>query len=228
MSDVTGVEFLANARRWLGWVESMQPGAKRMVEIAKGKPVGLHQDGNLILDSEGHVWESTYGARRGYVRLERDAVFGPYRRTTEVIEGDERAYNGGPEPFVVGGRTFVAKGWNQPDADWTWMPPRYGERGTLYYAESTLRSNEAGQALGAALLALAPEDLDGWAKARAQNAPHDGRMRDHGHLDGDWPSLAARFGLPPERDAPDTGSLMCFVHLLVDRAAGLMATSYAH
>lgn len=228
MNDVTGVEFLANAHRWLGWVESMQPGAKRMVEIAKGKPGGLHQDGNLILDSEGNVWESTYGARRGYVRLERDAVFGPYRRTTEVIEGDERAYNGGPEPFEVGGRTFVAKGWDQPEADWTWMPPRYGERGTLYYAEASLRSNEAGQALGAALLALAPEDLDGWAKARAQNAPHDGWRRSDAHVGEDWASLSAHLGLPSHEDVPDYGSLLCFAHLLVDRAAGLLATSYAH
>lgn len=227
MSDVTGVEFLANARRWLGWVESMVGSTERMIAIAQSKPAGLHQDGNLILDSEGQVWESVWHPRRGYVRLERDAVFGPYRRTTEVIEGDERAYNGGSEPFVVGGRTFVAKGWNQPEADWCWMPARHG-MSTLYYYEASRRSNEAGQALGAALLALTPEALDEWAKTRAEHAWHDGRMRDHGHLDGDWPSLAARFGLPPEKDAPDTGSLMCFVHLLVDRAAGLTATSYAH
>lgn len=225
---MSGVEFLENARRWLGWVESMVGSTERRIAVARSKPAGLGQDGNLILDSEGQVWEATYGARRGYVRLERDAVFGPYRRTTEVIEGDERAYNGGSEPFVVGGRTFVAKGWDQPEADWSWVPPRYSDRGALYYAESSLRSNEAGQALGAALLALTPEALDEWAKARAEHASHDGRMRAFGHIDGDWPSLAAHFGLPPHRDAPDTGSLLCFAHLLVDRAAGLTETSYAH
>ena len=227
MSTYTVEDFRANARRWLDWVEEMSVSISKMIETAKGKPAGLHQEGNLILDSEGQVWESLYGARRGYVRLERDAVFGPYRRTTEVIEGDERAYNGGSEPFVVGGRTFVAKGWNQPDADWTWMPPRYGGMGTLSYYEASRRSNEAGQALGAALLALTTEALTEWAKARAEGASHDGCRRDYDHIDGDWQSFSARFGLPSSRDVPDTGTILCGLHLLVDQAAGLNHTSYA-
>ena len=225
MSDVTGVEFLENARRWLGWVESMVGSTERMIEIARSKPAGLHQESNLVLDSEGQVWEPVYHPRRGYVRLERDAVFGPYRRTGEFIEGDERPYTGGS--FEVGGRTFVAKSYAQPEADWTWAPARYG-MSTLSYYESARRSNEAGQALGAALLALTPEALDEWAKARAEYAPHDGRMRDHGHIDGDWPSLKAHFRLPSHESAPDTGSLLCYAHLLVDRAAGLMEMSYAY
>lgn len=225
---ITGKDFLADARRWLDWVEELAGKTDRMIEVARSKPGGLSQESNLILASDGSVWEPVWEPRRGYVRLEREAPFTAYRRTEDFIEGDERAYNGGSTPFEIGGRTFVAKGWDDPDADWSWSPPRHGGMGTLAYYEGARRSNEAGKLLGEALLAITPEALDEWAAAWAKYARIEGRRRDRRHIDGDWPALTAAFGLPAHREAPDNGSLHCYAHLLVDHAAGITDTGYAY
>ena len=155
--------------------------------------------------------------------LTRDEVFGAYRRTGRVVANDA-VYNGGSVRF--GDVTFVAKGWDQPEADWAWVPVKHGMT-TLAYYEAGQRRDEAGKRLGEALLAIPTEALDAWAQARAANAPLDGNHRTLAHLNEDWPNLVDTFSLP-SGEVPDNGSMRCLVHLMVDRALGLTSTSYCY
>lgn len=217
---IDGNGFLKAVEKWLAWVGESQPHLLQMRQIAASKPRGLHHDSNLILDSAGQVWQSVWSPVRGYARLERDALYGQYTKTADfLVDNGSRAYNGGPLPFQVGERTFVAKGWDRPEEDWSWVPERYGGGGTLAYYEGSVRRGEAGIRLGTALIALDPETLDSWAAHRASLSQHDGRLRSN--LGDDWASLTAAFGLPSSEDVPDHGSLECHAHLLVDRHAGL-------
>ncbi len=90
-------------------------------------------------------------------------------------------------------------------------------------------SREAGLALGAALLALLPEALEAWAQERAKGAAMSKQytnMRDLDHIGNDWSALSEHFGLPSRKDAPDTGSVVGCLHMLVDTQLGL-EVSYA-
>ena len=227
MHDYTPENFLSDARDWLDWVRTGTAHVSKYVEIALTKPEGFHHDSNLVLDSEGQVWQPVWHPRGGFVRLTRSNTMSAYTRTSDFIEeSGHRAYNGGSVPFEIGGHTFVAKGGDQPEADWCWEA-RDGSS-TLQYYRAAQAMSEAGVRLGEALLALPPEALGAWAKARAENAPHDGsKCRSYEHVGADWGHFLATFGLPEGRNVPDNGALLCGVHLLVDRAAGL-ATSYAY
>jgi hypothetical protein len=227
--EFDGAGMLNETRRWLDWVQKSLDGALRMVAVAKSKPSGLKQDSNLILDSEGHVWEHDWH-RNVYAELARTTTFGPYVATGRTIPDDpRRAFNGG-DPMTFSGVTFVAKGWSQSDADWTWIPDRYGMSSLSYY-QGTVEYNARGATFAAAVLAVPAEELDVWARRRADTATFDVDRGQHrrgtDHLNGDWPSFLAAFSLPTG-ELPDSGALRCHVHLMVDRAAGLTETSYAH
>jgi hypothetical protein len=230
MTDFNGASMINETRRWLKWVEGGAAGAQRMIEIAKAKPAGLKQDSNLLLDDQGHVWERDWN-RSAYAELARKTAFGPYAATGRIIPDEPgRAFNGGkPMTFsdpTFGSVTFVAKGWDQPEADWSWIPDNYA-MSTLQYAQGTLDYNQRGVTFAKALLAVSAEELDAWTRRRAASAEGGEGRRARSHIDGDWPSFLAAFSLPAT-ELPDSGSLRCHVHLMVDRAAGYTATSYAH
>ena len=220
----TTEDFFENARRWLAWVESMLESSKKMYDLACQKPEGLSHESNLTLDSEGGVWEQNWN-RHVFVRLTRATPFGAYTRTDQTIPDEPgRAYNGGEAEFS--GVRFVAKGWDQPEADWCWAPARYGVTTRDYYAQS-LRNIEAGIRFGRALLAITPEALTEWADRRAEGAYLSDTGRDMKHISSDYDSFMGEFRLP-RVDMPDNGSILCGLHLLVDRTAGVYHTSYAH
>ncbi len=90
-------------------------------------------------------------------------------------------------------------------------------------------SREAGLALGAALLALSPEALEAWAQERAKGAAMSKQytnMRDFDHVARDWEDFSRHFGLPSRKCAPDTGSVLGCLHMMIDSAMGL-EVSYA-
>lgn len=229
-TQIKSTDFLARAQSWLDWVRSYTERQDKMIEIAASKPVGYDHDPNLVLDSEGEVWEPVFRDRMGtgFVRLTRGSVHETYQRTSDFIPHDGRAYNGGHTPFEIGGRVFVAKGWDRPDGDWAWRPPRAGSRGTRSYYEESLRSTLRGERLGVALMALSPEAIDQWATEWAEVASHDGQRRSSDHVGYDWERFSAHFNLPPKSDVPDFGGVLCALHLLVDRAAGFTRTAYSY
>ncbi len=222
MSDVTGKELQADVSRWMEWIREMMASNAKMLAIAEKRSDCEHCS-NLILDSEGRVWGSNF---KGFheLRRENDAPFSNYVRTGRQILSNI-VYSGGAALEVESGVVFVAKGWDKPEEDWCWERARTG-RSTLQYLQSSRRRYEDGIAFGEAILKIPAERIDEWAKCRASVSPMDGNMRSMDSLDGDWDSFRLHFCLPRFESVPDDGSLRCFVHLVVDRAAGLMDTAY--
>ena len=226
-NTMTGKAFLARAKDWLDWVHAFQEPNTRMIAIAESKPRGLHHDGNLILDSEGHVWTRAYSPPHDFIELSRSEAYGEYQPTGRRIRMETFvAFNGGADPLTVGGVTFVARGWQRPEEDWCWVRRPQSTSDTLEHLQASRKHYKAGVEFGTVLLTLSPTAIDTWAKARAIQAHHDGVSRDN--TDADWTSFIESFQLSPARELPDPSGLQCALHLLVDRAAGLRHTSYAH
>jgi hypothetical protein len=219
-----GRGFLVAARGYLEWVRAQREGVTEWAAQMKRYP-GMRPQCGLMLDAEGGVWEERGGV---WVELQRGGLGEQYKATgRRLVAASE--YRPGMEPFEVApGVTFVAEGWRRRGEAWTMVPAREGES-EYECAVRRLAHVEEGLKLGEALVGLTAEAIDAWAQERAGGASFDARgLRSMGHVDGDWASLTRAFGLPSAENVPDHGEMLCLAHLLVDRAAGLTGTGYAH
>lgn len=211
-------KFREVVTNWVDWVTKGEIFNKKQLAIAMTKPDGLHNDLNLILDENGRVWRSNWTAG-SYEELVRDAPFAEYRLSGDNMMSQGH-YNGGHRQENCG-IWFVAKGYDDVEGDWCWVPSEHGHS-TRRYHEVGLVRDAAGLAMGRALLGIDTERLCDWIMGRVTMSKILGikekgnRTRDN--TMNDWGVFQQVFALPSDRDIPDHGSVLAAVHVLVDQA----------
>jgi hypothetical protein len=232
--------FLDDLLRWRSWVASTLESEVKRLNIARTKPLGARHDGNLYRDEQGRVWNHSF-------RWVAEGT-NPYHRTQNVIEEMRRSvpslpYSKYQVARVVpvlketvgngsvltvetseGPITFVARSCGDTAEDFGWTcPDPYGERGTAYFIEKGLESTKRGLAFADYALAR-KEDIIRWFHAWTETHPD---RSNRAILDQETNEFWRLFGNGETYSTvPDTGSLHCFIHLVLDKMAGCPYRAY--
>jgi hypothetical protein len=207
----TANDFFDNLVRWQSWCAEMIPFAEEWIKESKTRP-GMRFDYNLFL-YDGSVWG--FGSNGSWVRMTRQGQE-RWERTKEVRQDIPR------EKLVR----------CQKEDDWAWYvaaeEPRYWEPkfDELSYWESSKRRALRGAAFADTLLNQRTA-IEAWAE-------EFGRSMDRSDLrsvDGDFQALVEKFcPLIDAKDPniPDHGSILCSLHMWLDKISGHTHRTYCY